>query len=135
VAELKLGCPKGLKRRKRFIHGFDAVAELPAQADFPRRELASSRLSLSLMSCDNMNISITLPQVAALAAQLPPAERKQLAEAILNDLAAPATPGRSWRDIRGAVPHPLCGEDAQDWVTRSRAESDDQRERLWRADG
>ncbi|HEV3261828.1 MAG TPA: hypothetical protein VG013_33570 [Gemmataceae bacterium] len=77
---------------------------------------------------------ITLPQVAALAAHLPPAERKQLAEMILRQLAAESPPTgaprrRSWREIRGSVPYPLCGEHAEAWVTRTRRESDVQRER------
>lgn len=72
----------------------------------------------------------SLPQVIALAAQLPPAERRQLAESILRDLeSVPAPPARrrSWREIRGSVPYPLCGEDAQAWVSRSRRESDEHR--------
>ena len=31
---------------------------------------------------------------------------------------------RRWSDIRGIAPYPLVGEDAQDWVTRTRRESD-----------
>jgi hypothetical protein len=78
-----------------------------------------------------MSNAVTLPQVTALAAQLPPAERRQLAETILRELDAdvpPAARRRSWREIRGSVPYPLCDEDAQDWVSRSRQESDDHRE-------
>ena len=81
-----------------------------------------------------MTDPITLPHVAALAAQLPPAERRQLAVSILADLAAAAPPRRRrWSEIRGTVAHPLCGEDAQDWVARTRRESDEQRERQWGA--
>jgi hypothetical protein len=29
-----------------------------------------------------------------------------------------------WREIRGMAPYPLTREDAQDWVSRTRAESD-----------
>src|SRR5437879_341114 len=53
-----------------------------------------------------MSAPVTLSQVAALAAQLPPPERKQLAETILQDLAAvpqPPTPTLRWRDLAGAV--------------------------------
>jgi hypothetical protein len=81
-----------------------------------------------------MSAPVTFSQVAALAAQLPPPERKQLAEAILKELAAaaPSEPRRrSWQEIRGAVPFPLCGEDAQDWVSRGRNEADDQRQPQW----
>jgi hypothetical protein len=80
-----------------------------------------------------MSEPITLNTLVELAAELPPAEQRQLAESILQRLAAPAGPGRrSWREIRGSVPYPLCDEDAQDWVTRSRQESDDHREQPWR---
>jgi hypothetical protein len=84
-----------------------------------------------------MSEPITLPQVAALAAQLPPADRRQLAETILRDLAAESGPEvaprrRSWREIRGSVLYPLCGEDAQEWVSRTRRESDEQRQRQGR---
>lgn len=75
----------------------------------------------------------TLPQVASLALQLPAVEQKQLAETILRDLAAEsqtlAPPRRrSWREIRGRAPYPLCDEDAQAWVTRGRRESAERRE-------
>ena len=32
-----------------------------------------------------------------------------------------------WEDSAGTASHPLCGEDAQQWVTRTRRESDRQR--------
>ena len=41
-------------------------------------------------------------------------------------------PRRRWREICGVAPYPLVGEDAQAWVSRTRRESDDHRERLWR---
>ena len=62
--------------------------------------------------------------------QLPPAERKQLAESILQELAAnpeiaPPPRRRLWQEIRGSVPYGLLGADAQEWVSRSRRESDE----------
>jgi len=42
---------------------------------------------------------------------------------------APETPRRRWREIAGAAPGPLLGEDAQAWVTRTRREGDEGRER------
>jgi hypothetical protein len=30
-------------------------------------------------------------------------------------------------ELRGSVPYPMMGEDAQAWVTRTRAESDEER--------
>ena len=76
----------------------------------------------------------SLSQLVALAAQLPVAERRQLAETILRDLASEAQAAnpprrRAWSEIRGMAPYPLCGEDAQQWITRSRRESDEQREK------
>ncbi|MCU0571988.1 MAG: hypothetical protein MUC41_03240 [Syntrophobacteraceae bacterium] len=31
---------------------------------------------------------------------------------------------RKWSEIRGTAPYPLTLEDAQDWISRTRAESD-----------
>ncbi len=42
-----------------------------------------------------------------------------------------ATPGRKWMEVAGVAPYPLTGEDAQDWVTRTRQEGDE-REQQWR---
>jgi len=39
---------------------------------------------------------------------------------------------RKWLDVAGAAPYPMTGEDAQDWVTRTRQEGDDERELQWR---
>jgi hypothetical protein len=80
---------------------------------------------------------VSLDQVAALAAQLPSPDRRKLAETLLRELAAEARQQgpprcRLWREIRGSVPYPQCGEDAQTWVSRGRRESDEQRERQWR---
>ena len=38
-------------------------------------------------------------------------------------------PRRKWREIRGIAPYPLVGEDAQVWVSRSRREGAEHRER------
>jgi hypothetical protein len=84
-----------------------------------------------------MSPSVTLEQVTALAAQLSPAEQLRLVERIVHDLAASPLGGeparrRSWSEVRGIVAYPLFGEDAQTWVSRTRRESDEQRERQWR---
>lgn len=34
-------------------------------------------------------------------------------------------PQRKWRELRGMATHPMVGEDAQDWVSRTRRESDE----------
>ena len=39
---------------------------------------------------------------------------------------------RKWRDVRGLLPYPALGEDAQAWVTRTRREGDEHREQLLR---
>lgn len=41
-----------------------------------------------------------------------------------------AQPRRHWRDIRGLLPYPAFGEDAQAWVTRTRREGDEHRKGL-----
>ena len=39
---------------------------------------------------------------------------------------------RRWSEIYGKGPCPLAGEDAQTWVTKTRKESDETREKQWR---
>lgn len=39
-----------------------------------------------------------------------------------------ATPRRRWAEIAGKAPYPLTGEDAQEWVSRTRREADVQRQ-------
>jgi hypothetical protein len=34
---------------------------------------------------------------------------------------------RRWREIRGSASHPLLGEDAQAWVSKTRREGDEHR--------
>jgi hypothetical protein len=83
-----------------------------------------------------MGTTVTREQVEALAAQLPAAEQLRLIEKLAHDLAAQpgATPQRRrrWSEIRGIVAYPMCGEDAQAWVSRTRREADEQREKQWR---
>lgn len=80
---------------------------------------------------------ISVEHLATLAAQLSAAERLQLVEKIVHGLATSASAGemrprRHWSEIRGIVPYPMCGEDAQEWVSRTRRESDEHREKQWR---
>lgn len=62
-------------------------------------------------------------------------ERLRLAAHLLEraseEYAAPG-PRLHWQDICGLMPYPLVGEDAQAWVTRTRRESDEHRERQLR---
>jgi hypothetical protein len=43
-----------------------------------------------------------------------------------------ATQRHRWMDAAGVAPYPLTGEDAQDWISRTRQEGDDEREQQWR---
>ena len=84
-----------------------------------------------------MTPSITVDQLATLAEQLAPADRLRLVERIVHDLAAlPAAneprPRHDWMALRGIAPNLLGGEDAQEWVSRTRREGDEQREKQWR---
>jgi len=54
----------------------------------------------------------------------------QLTRAVEHDL----KPARSWSEIRGALPCPAFGEDAQEWVSRTRREGDECRERAIRGE-
>jgi len=40
--------------------------------------------------------------------------------------------GRRWREIRGAAPCPMVGEDTQAWVSRNRRKDDESREQRWK---
>ena len=62
------------------------------------------------------------------------AKRQQTPEeyaraAVENSLPRTARAGRAWSEIAGAAQHPMVGEDAQAWVTRTRREGDEHRER------
>ncbi len=69
--------------------------------------------------------------------ELPASERRRLAERITLELsgereAASQVERRAWSEIRGTVGYPFLGEDAQEWVSRTRRESDEEREKQWR---
>lgn len=79
---------------------------------------------------------VTVEHVSALAAQLPPAERLRLVEQIVHDLTAvfpggELAPQADWMAVRGIAPDLLEGEDAQEWVSRTRREGDRERENQW----
>ena len=68
---------------------------------------------------------------------LPVAERLRLVGKIVYDLSIQATEGElperhDWMSLRGVGPNLLDGEDAQTWVSQTRRESDEDRERQWR---
>ena len=41
-----------------------------------------------------------------------------------------AQPKPKWSDLKGMASYPLFGEDAQEWLSRTRREGDEHRERL-----
>ena len=49
----------------------------------------------------------------------------------INDNSTPK-PRRKWRDIQGKATYPLVGEDAQEWVSRTRQEATENREQIIR---
>ena len=72
-----------------------------------------------------------------LVKRLPVIERLRLVEKIVHDLSAEAPEGNSgdrydWMAIEGIAPDLLAGEDAQEWVSRTRQASDDHREKQWK---
>ena len=77
--------------------------------------------------------TVTLEEVAALAAKLTLADRRLLVKKLQKQaISANEEPAPQWSDIRGTIPYPLCGEDAQEWVSRTRREADEHREKQWR---
>lgn len=76
-------------------------------------------------------VNAILRQVEVLSAD----EQLTLAVMLIEQARKKATaPAKryKWLDMMGAAPYPLAGEDAQAWVTRTRQEGDDERERQWR---
>ena len=65
---------------------------------------------------------------------LSPVEQAQLLEKIARNLshqlpASEPSERHDWMSVRGIAPRLLAGEDAQEWVSRSRREADEHRER------
>jgi hypothetical protein len=68
---------------------------------------------------------------------LPIEERLRLIEMTAHDLTErPVEAGLGqrydWMSVRGIAPHLLDGEGAQEWVSRTRREADEQREKQWK---
>jgi len=69
----------------------------------------------------------TYEQVLREAEQLPLDDQLLLIERLVSRLRgtqAAGGPRLRWEDFAGSAPYPLCGEDAQEWVSRTREESD-----------
>ena len=72
----------------------------------------------------------TYDRVLREAAKLSRKERLLLIEHLVARLRAEDTGAATkprWEDFAGGAPSPLCGEDAQEWVSRTRRESDEGR--------
>ena len=86
-----------------------------------------------------MSTTIAYIDVETLALSLSQAERFRLADRLLNSNAFELTqdrpPPTTWNDIRGLAPDLLHGEDAQEWVTRTRREADESRAKARGMDG
>lgn len=77
--------------------------------------------------------STTLNKLMAQANLLTLDEQLRLAVYLVERArtAQPHPSGRKWQEIRGLARPSLVGEDAQVWVSRTRREADEQRQRQW----
>lgn len=79
-------------------------------------------------------MSPLLQQILQDIEQLTPEEQIEVlnhtAEHLKRRTATDHSPQRKWLDMAGTMPYPLMGEDAQVWVTRTRQESQEQRDHL-----
>lgn len=69
----------------------------------------------------------SLNDIIKQAEALTPDEQLRLIAHLAERARTAYVPGklrRRWREVGGAAEYPLLGEDAQDWVSRSRLESD-----------
>jgi hypothetical protein len=74
-------------------------------------------------------------QLLQQAEQLTPEERLELIRQIAQGLKTSDTAVKAkprWSDLKGMAPYPMMGEDAQEWVSRTRREGDDHRSQMWR---
>jgi len=72
----------------------------------------------------------TYARVLNEARKLSPEEQRLLIQVLAAELEQVEDDGAArpqWEDYAGSAPYPLCGEDAQDWVSRTRRESDEAR--------
>jgi hypothetical protein len=70
--------------------------------------------------------------------QLPASARRRLAKRIMADLPSDPDKGGTerrydWLDLEGIAPDLLGGEDAQQWVSRTRRQGTERRREQWEA--
>ncbi|TVR04081.1 MAG: hypothetical protein EA395_16665 [Phormidium sp. GEM2.Bin31] len=78
-------------------------------------------------------MSPLLEQLLQQVEQLTPEERleliRQIAQGLkMSDIAVKAKP--RWSELKGMAPYPMMGEDAQEWVSRTRREGDEHRSQV-----
>jgi hypothetical protein len=105
--------------------------------NFITREDYRIEPSALLKEIIHMTLTTTEEIYEQIVKPLPAAERLRLVGKIVYDLSIQATEGElpkhhDWMSLRGVAPNLLDGEDAQTWVSRTRGESDEDRERQWR---
>ena len=105
--------------------------------NFITREDDRIEPSAILKEIIQMTLTTTEEIYEQIVKPLPTAERLRLVGKIVYDLSIQATEGElperhDWMSLRGVAPDLLDGEDAQTWVSRTRRESDEDRERQWR---
>jgi hypothetical protein len=108
--------------------------------NFITREDDRIEPSALLKEIIQMTLTTTEEIYEQIVKPLPAAERLRLVGKIVYDLSIQATEGElpkhhDWMSLRGIAPDLLDGEDAQAWVSRTRGESDEDRERQWRREG
>jgi hypothetical protein len=84
-------------------------------------------------------MSSQLQQVLSDIDRLSPTDRIQVMTHVIESIreyvpTEPVKSIRKWSDLKGMVTAPLMGEDAQEWVSRTRREGDEHRESLLRAE-
>ncbi|MEB3886092.1 hypothetical protein [Lyngbya sp. CCY1209] len=99
-----------------------------------RSQLLRSVLNWTQQEKEVGAMSPLLAQVLREIEQLNPEEQLQVishaTELVKRQTSTHGKPRRKWLDIAGNAPYSLVGEDAQEWVTRTRGESQQHRDRL-----
>jgi hypothetical protein len=79
-------------------------------------------------------MSPLLAQVLREIEQLNPEEQLEVishaTELVKRQTVTHKKPQRKWLDIAGNAPYPLVGEEGQEWLTRTRGEAQQHRDRL-----
>jgi hypothetical protein len=82
-------------------------------------------------------MSPLLQQLLQQVEQLAPEERLELIRQIAQGLKkseVAVRPKPRWSDLKGMAPYPMMGEDAQEWVSRTRREADEHRSQVLRGE-